>query len=105
VRVDAIFRAAVLRVRDCEPQPDHSPQGIDGKTYSDKELQNHFERLSGWNFDPDYHLLLFRTKPMQSGAINSAVSRAWVEATKGALTAALPPSLGKVRASRAAINQ
>jgi hypothetical protein len=69
---------AVLRVRDCESQPDRSPQGIDGKIYAEKEFQNHFERLSCWNFDPDcYHLLLFGTKPMQSGAINSAVSRAW----------------------------
>lgn len=51
-----------LRAHRCEPQPDHFPMGIDGKIYADGEFQNTFERLSCWDFDSDYHLLLFRRK-------------------------------------------
>ena len=49
----------ILRARRCEPQQGQLPMGTDGKIYADEEFQNHFERLSCWDFSPNYHLLLF----------------------------------------------
>jgi hypothetical protein len=56
----------VLRVHRCEPQlADFLP--IDGKIYADPQFQNSFERLSCWDFDPHYHLLLFARRAHEDG--------------------------------------
>ena len=56
----------VLRAHGCVPQPaDFLP--IDGKIYADPQFQNSFQRLSCWDFDPDYHLLLFARRGHEGG--------------------------------------
>ena len=57
----------VLRAQSCEPQlADFLP--IDEKVYADPQFQVSFERLSCWDFDPRYHLLLFARRAHEGGS-------------------------------------
>lgn len=57
----------ILRVRRCDPQaPDDVVMPLDRKVFVDPNFRSGFERLTCWDFFPDYHLLLFKRAAKES---------------------------------------